>query len=101
MGVWDSFPGWAWLLIPVKGTFNTSEYEDILDNFMLPTLWEGFEDGPFLVRKDEGWEELDWPPRSPDLNQTEPTWDELKQRLRTRPPHPTSVSDLTNGLLEG
>ncbi|KAK1790588.1 hypothetical protein P4O66_014464, partial [Electrophorus voltai] len=47
-----------------------------------------------------GVEELDWPAQSPDLNPIEHLWDELEQRLRARPSPPTSVSDLTNVLLE-
>jgi len=35
-------------LVPVKETLNASAYQDILDNFMLLTLWEQFGDGPFL-----------------------------------------------------
>ncbi|CAI9558282.1 unnamed protein product, partial [Staurois parvus] len=31
----------------VKGALKVSAYQDILDNFMLPTLWEQFEGGPF------------------------------------------------------
>ncbi|KAK3523051.1 hypothetical protein QTP86_012670 [Hemibagrus guttatus] len=33
-------------LVPVKGTLNDSTYQDILDNFMLPTLWEQFGESP-------------------------------------------------------
>ena len=45
-------------------------------------------------------DELDWSEQSPDLNLIEDLWDELEQRLRTRPSGPTSVFDLTNVLLE-
>ncbi|CAI9547259.1 unnamed protein product, partial [Staurois parvus] len=31
----------------MKGTLKVSAYQDILDNFMLPTLWEHFGDDPF------------------------------------------------------
>uniref|UniRef100_A0AAR2L0Y8 Tc1-like transposase DDE domain-containing protein n=1 Tax=Pygocentrus nattereri TaxID=42514 RepID=A0AAR2L0Y8_PYGNA len=44
-----------------------------------------------------GVEELDWPAQSPDFNPIEHLWDELERRLPSRP---TSVSDLTNELLE-
>ena len=47
-----------------------------------------------------GVDEPDWPAQSPDLNPIEHLWDELEQRLRARPSHPTSVRDLTNALLE-
>ncbi|CAI9608061.1 unnamed protein product, partial [Staurois parvus] len=38
---------WLGPLVPVKITLKVSAYQDNLDNFMLPTLWEEFGDGPF------------------------------------------------------
>ena len=66
---------WGWFsgvgpLIPVKGTLNASAYQDILNNFMLPTLREQFGDGPFLFQHDCALEHF---------------WDELERRLRARP----------------
>ena len=44
--VWGSLSGVGLgLLVPVKGTLNASAFQGILDNFMLPTLWEQFWDG--------------------------------------------------------
>ena len=39
-------------LVPVKGTLNASAHQEMLDNSMLPTLWEQFGDGPFLFQHD-------------------------------------------------
>ena len=47
-----------------------------------------------------GVDELDWPAQSPSLNPIEHLWDELEWSLKARPSNPTSVSDLTNALLE-
>ncbi|KAI4898844.1 hypothetical protein NFI96_007566 [Prochilodus magdalenae] len=114
---------WGWCsgvglrpLVPVRGTPNASADQETLDNSMLQTLWGQFEDGPFLFQHDRtpvhrassikrwmsesGVEEPDWPAQSPDLHPIEHLWDGLERRLRARPSRPTSVSDLTNVLLE-
>ena len=51
--------GWGYFLgvglvplVPVKETLKASAYQDILDNFMLSTLWEQFGHGPFLFQHD-------------------------------------------------
>ncbi|KAI4881816.1 hypothetical protein NFI96_031873 [Prochilodus magdalenae] len=78
--------------------------------------WLKFGDGPFLFqhdrtpvhrassiktwRSESGVEELDWPAQSPDLHPIEHLWDGLEWRLRARPSRPTSMSDLTDVLLE-
>ncbi|KAI4873374.1 hypothetical protein NFI96_004535 [Prochilodus magdalenae] len=114
---------WGWCsgvrlrpLVPVGGTLNASADQETLDHARIPTLWGQFGDGPFLFqhdrtpvhrassiktwRSESGVEELDWPAQSPDLHPIEHLWDGLERRLRARPSLPTSVSDLTNVLLE-
>ena len=82
---------------------------------MLPTLWQQFGEGPFLVqhvnaplhkaRSIQKWfveisvKELDWPVQSPDLTPINHLWDELEHRLCARPNCPTSVPYLTNALV--
>lgn len=81
-------PSWVVPLVPVKWT--PKAYQDILDNFMLPTLWEQFWEGPFLfqhccapvhkARSLKTWMskfgvvELDWAAQSPQADRTPIGW---------------------------
>ena len=39
-------------LVPVKGNLNTTAYSDILDYYVLTSLWQQFGEDPFLFQYD-------------------------------------------------
>ena len=51
--VWGCF-SWFWLgpLVPVNGHFKATAYSEILDDSVLPTLWQQFWEGLFLFQHD-------------------------------------------------
>jgi hypothetical protein len=63
--VWSCF-SWFRLdpLVPVKGNLNAKAYNYIVDDSVLPTVWQQW----FV---EMGVEELDWPAQNLDLNPIE------------------------------
>ena len=114
MTVWAgiSWKGKADLVV-VNGTVNANDYVEMLEKNVLPFRDEYYPNR-FIFQQDnalahsakltreffatEGILDMEWPPRSPDMNCTENAWGELSRRLYEAARQFETVEDLREVL---
>jgi len=107
---WISHEG-AGVLHCIEGHLDVLQYQHILQNVMVPSVWMLYPDGVIHLQQDHSsihdshvvqeWlsrqadvELIDWPPQALDLNPIENKWSEVKRTIQeTWPVLPPRNSD--------
>ena len=107
---WISHEG-AGVLYHIEGQLDGLQYQHILQNVMVPSVWMLYPDGIIHLQQDHSsihdshvvqeWllrqadvELIDWPPWAPDINPSENMWSQVKREMReTWPVLPPRNSD--------